>query len=777
MTSHHPFISIAIATALLVGNPVPAAEAFLSGTERLQGERDFSEEMLGGMARYLDRALAASVAQRSSRWRVDFSNRENYERSVAPNRSRLARILGVVDPRVVDSEPEYVNTVSRSATLAETERFIAYAVRWPVLPGVHGEGLLLRPKGEVRARVVALPDADQTPEELAGLAARPSATQPFARRLAESGCLVVVPTIVSRDSAFSGSTALNVSTNQPHREWIYRQAYTFGRHVIGYEVQKILAIIDWFSRENPGARVPMGVVGWGEGGLLALYSGALDPRVDAVAVSGYFDRRERIWEEPIYRNVFGLLREFGDAEVARLIVPRPLIIEHAAFPKVDGPPPRVVAPGRIGGSAAPGRIVTPPRASVAAEVDRAKQLAGPFAPSIHLITNEQPLAETALALFLGQLQPDAVMGGTESERQPAVAPIDPLRRQRRQVAELEDYTQRLIELSREMRAREFWQKNPPAAAESWSGTMQPYRDRLWDEVIGRLPAGKVPLNPHSRKFTENAAWTGYELTLDVMPDMILWGYLLMPNDLKPGERRPVIVAHHGGGGLPGVVIDRGNRTYKGFAAQLADRGYIVFAPHFPWRANDRYRELQRKANPLGLSVFSFILAHHERLLDWLTVQPWADPKRIGLYGLSWGGKVAVRVPALLERYALAIPSGDFNEWIWKNASTRYANSYLFVPEYEMFDFNLGMTFGYAELAAMIAPRPFMVERGHDDGVGVDEWVAFEYAKVYRLYDKLKVPERSRIEYFRGIHEIHGVGTFDFIRQHFGPARAGVATRP
>ena len=25
----------------------------------------------------------------------------------------------------------------------------------------------------------------------------------------------------------------------------------------------------------------------------------------------------------------------------------------------------------------------------------------------------------------------------------------------------------------------------------------------------------------------------------------------------------------------------------------------------------------------------------------------------------------------------------------------------------------------------IAPRPFMVERGHDDGVGLDEWVAFE----------------------------------------------------
>jgi hypothetical protein len=35
-------------------------------------------------------------------------------------------------------------------------------------------------------------------------------------------------------------------TNQPHREWIYRPAFELGRHIIGYEVQKILALVDWF---------------------------------------------------------------------------------------------------------------------------------------------------------------------------------------------------------------------------------------------------------------------------------------------------------------------------------------------------------------------------------------------------------------------------------------------------------------------------------------------------------------------------------------------------
>ena len=78
---------------------------------------------------------------------------------------------------------------------------------------------------------------------------------------------------------------------------------------------------------------------------------------------------------------------------------------------------------------------------------------------------------------------------------------------------------------------------------------------------------------------------------------------------------------------------------------------------------------------------------------------------------------------------------------------------------------MGLTFGHAEMAALMVPRPFMVERGHNDGVGIDEWVAYEYAKVNRLYSKLKIPERTEIEYFEGPHTIHGVGTYRFLHRH------------
>src|SRR5262249_40795435 len=125
-----------------------------------------------------------------------------------------------------------------------------------------------------------------------------------------------------------------------------------------------------------------------------------------------------------------------------------------------------------------------------------------------------------------------------------------------------------------------------------------------------------------------------------------------------------------------------------------------------------------------------------------------------------------RFPPLVTDYCLSICSADFNDWVWKNASTRAPYSYVWTTEYEIFEFDLGNTFGYAEMAALIAPRPFMVERGHFDGVGSDEMVGFEYAKVRHLYEaRLKIPERTEIEWFVGPHTINGVGSFQFLQTH------------
>ena len=101
--------------------------------------------------------------------------------------------------------------------------------------------------------------------------------------------------------------------------------------------------------------------------MIALYSAAVDTRIDASVISGYFQSREAVWKEPIYRNVWALLHEFGDAEIVSLIAPRTLIVEASRGVEIDGPPPP--RDGRAG--AAPGRFVSPPLESVKVEFSRA----------------------------------------------------------------------------------------------------------------------------------------------------------------------------------------------------------------------------------------------------------------------------------------------------------------------------------------------------------------------------------------------------------------------
>jgi dipeptidyl aminopeptidase/acylaminoacyl peptidase len=256
----------------------------------------------------------------------------------------------------------------------------------------------------------------------------------------------------------------------------------------------------------------------------------------------------------------------------------------------------------------------------------------------------------------------------------------------------------------------------------------------------------------------------------VWPDVFAWGVLLLPKDLQPGERRPVVVTQHGLEGVPADTITEDTNShaygaYKAFSARLAERGFIVFAPHNPYRGVDRFRVLQRQANATGRSLFSVITAQHERILDWLSGQPFVDAKRIGFYGLSYGGKTAMRVPALLDRYCLSICSADFNEWAVKCATVDSPYSYLYTIEYDMYEFNLAHTFNYAEMAALIAPRPFMVERGHHDGVAPDEWVAHEYSRVRRFYTRLGLADKTEIEFFNGPHTINGQGTYRFLHKH------------
>ena len=757
-----------IAGLFLVITPLTTFAQPLPGTKLLETKDDLAKVMVDGIHRYLDKQTVITAKNRGQFWKPDFTSVAAFDQSVQPNRERFRKMIGVIDQRVFPVVMTKIATVEQGSTVAETKLYKVFAVRWSVLPGVHGEGLLLEPTGQAEtACAIAIPDADWTPEQLVGVAPGVPKEAQYARRLAEDGYRVIVPTLISRAADFSGSARINRFTNQPHREFVYRMAYEMGRHVIGYEVQKVLAAVDWLDT----AKLPIDVWGYGEGGLIALYSAAIDPRIKNTYISGYVNNRNELHREPIYRNVFGLLKEFGDAELLMLAgAPdgaRKVNIEYAKEPAINGPPP--VTKGRSGGRM-PGMLNFANPKIVAAEVERFRRMTS-FAGQFAMTAEAKPFAES--------------MPRSQNDTEPKELRLgfDPNTRQKRQFEEVVEFTQNQLGPAVRQRQTNTWSRLNTVSIDTFQKSQTPLRTEFHENIIGKLPnrsplappgergGGEgVPLNPRTRLVKEFSSpkFNAYEVVLDLNEDVICYGILLIPTDLKPKERRPVIVCQHGLEGRPANVVDpRPNKDtpYKAFGARLAERGFIVFAPQNPYIGQTHFRQIVRKANPLGLSLYSFIVAQHDRILDWLISLDCVDPAKIAFYGLSYGGKVAMRIPAILTRYCLSICSGDFNEWIWKNINLDWTGSYMFTQEYDMYEFNLANTFNYAEMAALIAPRPFMVERGHSDGVGLDEYVAFEYAKVRRFYAQLGIGDRTEIEFFVGGHEIRGQGTFAFLHRH------------
>ncbi len=772
LTCRHFILAMALPLAILLQGFDTFADdrltaEVLPGTGPLKMTGDIASRMVAEVDQFLLNELKQSPGRREQHWRPTPKQKENFDLWLNEKRSTLAKLTGVVENRITFKAPRNIQPIGSPRVIAETSEIQILAVSWPVLDGVTGEGLLVLPTQKPPvANIIYIPDADQTPEEVTGLKASPNSTPnftvPYPLAMARNGYSVLIPSLISRQME-----PRNGRATMTHREFLYRSAFVLGRHIVGYEVQKVLAGVDWYDRESPDR--PIGVVGWGEGGMLALLCSALDHRIDVTAVSGFFDSRSDVWQQPIDRNLFGLLEQFGDAELAAMIAPRALIIEAAKGPEV-------ILPSSGG---APGQLKTPPISRVKRETERAEKLIRSLGldSAIQLVisgsidSNDngtgQPWTNETMLTMHQQLKLESDFD-TSLIAQPqlkANVSIDTDRRLRAQMSEIDRFNQRLLTTCAATRT-EFMSKIDTSTLDAFVESQVPYRNQFSEEVIGRFDYALLPPRARSRKAYETEKWVGYEVIMDVYENLFSYGVLLVPKDIKPNERRPVVVCQHGLEGRPQDTITGDHRAYHDYAAKLADRGFITFAPQNIYIFKDRFRTLQRKANPLKKTLFSVMVPQHQQIVNWLSGQSFVDPDRIGFYGLSYGGKSAMRIPALVPEYCLSICSADFNEWVWKNASTLARQSYVWTGEYEIFEFNLGHTFNYAEMATLIAPRPFMVERGHFDGVAPDETVAYEFAKVRNLYAaSLRLPDRCEIEWFVGPHTINGQGSFEFLHKH------------
>lgn len=738
--------------ALLQSLPAdrPGEIAYLPGTKPLDWpEADLSQRLMDTAHTFVETQIAeANAARQPVRGGADRADHRRQE---------LAAILGLDREQRSPPRMEQFRTLGAPVVIAANDAYQIDQVRWPVFANVCGEGLLLRQRENPIGRVLLIPDANQNPEQM---------LEPLALRLADNGFDVVVMAVVSRDQLKSDDRRIN-RADYSQREWIYRQAFHMGRHLIGYEIQRALAAVDWFaSRDDVDSKI--GILGYGEGGLIALHAAAIDPRIDTALVSGYFDSSDAIWKEPIYRNVWARLKRFGNAEVASLVAPRNLIIEHSPFPEV---------------SDHKGALTTPAFDRLKSEFDKiprrednCKLVCGADGQTVGCWSDD------ALNRFASHFGLDTLDRPIENESD-ALWEADPNRvaqRQQRTTDQLETHVQSLVRRSEHVRDQFFlyevmpefndsrWSTDrvhPTVDAERFVEASKSFRRRFHQQAMGRFDLPLLPPNPRTRKVAETDDWTAYDVVLDVHQGLFSWGVLVLPKDLQPAEKRPVVVCQHGRNAIPRDTIDFESTAYNQFAARLAERGFITFAPHNLYRGEDRYRWLDRKANAIGCTLFSFIIAQHDATLRWLDSLPMVDGDRIAFYGLSYGGETAVRVPTVLEKYCLSICSGDFNQWTRKVAATDQPFSFMRSIEWEMPYWDLGHTFDYAEMAYLMFPRPFMVERGHHDRVGRDRWVAHEFAKVRWLYAQFGRADQLEIEFFQGGHSINGEASFDFLHKH------------
>lgn len=746
-------VAMVVATVAISAEPLP-------GTKPLALEGDITAHLLDGAHKFVDREIEQSVENRPK-----------------PNDSAIEKLksyLGVIDKRVTSSKPN-IELMERSdvnqSTRVQFPNFEAIGVTWPVVTGVHALGVYMRPsKNDCQMCVIVLDDRElslRLDQPLTGSFSGDTGkgiAKHLALRLANAGFHVVMPALIDHQPhrVRIGTRELELTRS----EFLYRQAFEAGRHPIGYDLQKVLALVDWAEHRK---FKEVALVGYGEGGTLALYAAAIDARIKATVAGACFESRVQTWREPLCHNIWGHASDFGDPEIAALIAGRSLLvqdIENAIYPPLinrsavasPGAPGSLVPPLVSHGTSGWARVVKLLQNNEGHEKRfKFSELNG-SANEIASVT-ETWLSET----FHVSPASGKYDSSSELERLPKNELSD------QELHAWSEFTQNIIRESEYVR-RDFMKDADRKSRDpaKWHASVEQYRKYFYDEVIGRFEHDLKPFNAQTRQVYDTDKYRGYEVTLDVFDDVIAYGVLLVPKDIKPGEQRPVVVCQHGLEGRPQDTIEKdipGERYYHQFAAKLAERGFVTFAPQNLYIFKDRFRELQRKLNPLKKTLFSIIVPQQEQICRWLKSQPFVDGSRIGFYGLSYGGKTAMRVPPLVDHYSCVICSGDFNDWIRKCTSIRDPFSYVGTGEYEIWEWNLANTFNYAEMAGLICPRPFMVERGHRDGVGIDEWVDYEYAKVRLLYVDLKIPERTEIEHFDGPHEINGVGSFKFLHKH------------
>ena len=710
---------------------------------------DIREEQRQQIIRYYLQQIAATPAKRDSLWHPNFSSAASYQTSLQDHQNHLREMLGLIQPKLGAPQVKL---------LEENKNLRIHDLTLPIDKELSVRAFIFLPHSNApMAAVIVIPPDNQSREEFTG-AAKGMKPAKWLTALLERNIAVAVPLMVERRD---DHPICRQAGGKDRRRVLWRAGFIVGRTLVGLEVQQVLALREFLASQKEINGKQIAVMGAGQGGMTALYAGAVDERFAAVASLDYFRQRENCWEEPVDRVLYGQLNEFGDAEVAALIAPRPLWI--------------VTKPG-----------VVIPLASVTAEFTRAQR----FYKGLRMSGNLKIIADSNSGLEDAAIKIASLFGALQKGNMAEIGlhifpePIEAARNQNFEA--LFEYLRRLDAASEQVRA-DYWQLNSIPPQE------RPLKaQKLRTELAGLMGEFKfeaVPLRPRTAFIGETEKFLAYEVLLDVAPGIEVYGHLLVPRTVagQVKKRLPAVVCQHGFDGAPkyitgmGSELEKNDHFYHRFGERLAERGYVVFAPymtvpedHHPpnivHRA-DLINPLVRLTAPLGLMRTSIEVTKLHRVVDFLQSLSFVDGDRIGYYGLSYGGYSAIWMVPLEPRLKLAVISAHFNDWQTMLTDTkRYGDSYWTLPDEDFYNWNVLNRFVHTQLIAAMWPRPVCIEYGLGDPVTTPDWHERAWKEVKAFGDSWDMQDKLVDDRFNGDHAIHGIGTFFFLDRWLRPGR-------
>lgn len=339
--------------------------------------------------------------------------------------------------------------------------------------------------------------------------------------------------------------------------------------------------------------------------------------------------------------------------------------------------------------------------------------------------------------------------------------------QQQQRSQIETYLDQQLLQSYDVRSR-LWRRDLTSIP-AYLKSIAPWREKFAD-YLGGMHYTPARLDPHEELIWDRPTHQAWRVRFRAFDEVEVYGVLLIPKQFQ--GPRPALICVHGMAGTPELVCGIVPRTdyHRRFGLQAVERGYVVFAP-LNINSASRREWLDRKAIMLGERLQGLEQFKHRRIVDYLTQRPEVAADRIGIYGISWGGRTAMYAAALDQRLAACVISGHFMEstrkMVWPHEPESYStyieagHGYAFFPRQ-------ATEFADADVVSLICPRVVHIEQGRFDRVSTWPEAQAEFTKVQGLYQQLGIADRATFEIFEGEHFVAGLQAFEVLAKWLKP---------